>query len=200
MEERRPSRHRPEGEEAGGTALLVIDMLNPYDHQDSEQLAENVPGPVKAIKSLLSRAAEEQVPVVYVNDTYGDWNTSGEKIAEKAMEGAHPELVEPVLPPEEAAFVFKARHSAFYETPLEYLLDTDGIRRLVLTGQVTEQCILYSALDGYVRHFQVAVPRDAVAHIDSDLADAALEMMERNMSAEIVTAEDCRLAGGPERT
>jgi CBS-domain-containing membrane protein len=45
---------------------------------------------------------------------------------------------------------------------------------LVITGQVTEQCILYSALDAYVRHFDVVVPRDAVAHIHSDLADAAL--------------------------
>jgi len=36
-----------------------------------------------------------------------------------------------------------------------------------LTGQVTEQCILYSALDAYVRHFEVVVRPDAVAHIDA---------------------------------
>ena len=54
-------------------------------------------------------------------------------------------------------------------------------RRLILTGQVTEQCILYTALDAYVRHFPVAVPPDAVAHIDAQLGDAALKMMERNM-------------------
>jgi len=39
------------------------------------------------------------------------------------------------------------------------------------------------------------VPRDAVAHIHQDLADAALEMMERNMGAEICTAPDCEMAG-----
>jgi nicotinamidase-related amidase len=38
---------------------------------------------------------------------------------------------------------------------LEYLLSRLDVRRIVLTGQVTEQCILYSALDGYVRHFDV---------------------------------------------
>jgi hypothetical protein len=48
-----------------------------------------------------------------------------------------------------------------------------------LTGQVTEQCILYSVLDGYVRHFDVVVPPDAVAHIDPELGDAALKMMNR---------------------
>ena len=60
------------------------------------------------------------------------------------------------------------------------------VERVVLAGQVTEQCILYSALDAYIRHFDVTVPRDAVAHIHEDLADAALRMMETNMSADVV--------------
>jgi nicotinamidase-related amidase len=60
------------------------------------------------------------------------------------------------------------------------------VTRLILTGQVTEQCILYTALDAYVRHFSVCVPSDAVAPIDPDLGDAALRMMQRNMRAEIV--------------
>jgi nicotinamidase-related amidase len=59
----------------------------------------------------------------------------------------------------------------------------------LLTGQVTEQCILYSALDAYVRHFDVSVVTDAVAHIDPELAQAALSMMERNMRAELIEAD-----------
>jgi nicotinamidase-related amidase len=193
---RTPSRHGREGGDAGASALLVIDMLNTYEHADSDPLAESAADAVPSIAALEEKAGEAEVPVIYVNDSYGDWNTSSQELAEKAMAGAHPELVEPILPPEEAAFVVKARHSVFYGTPLEYLLDQEGISRLVLTGQVTEQCILYSALDGYVRHFDVAVPRDAVAHIHRDLADAALDMMERNMSAEIVSAADFSFGSG----
>jgi hypothetical protein len=37
----------------------------------------------------------------------------------------------------------------------------------------------------------MVVPPDAVAHIDAELGKAALKMMERNMSAEIVPAADC---------
>jgi nicotinamidase-related amidase len=168
-------------------------MLNPYEHEDSDRLAESAAGAITPIATLIGRAGEAGVPVIYVNDSYGDWNTSAGELAEMAMAGPHPELIEPILPPDEASFVIKARHSVFYGTPLEYLLDQQGIARLILTGQVTEQCILYSALDGYVRHFDVVVPRDAVAHIHPNLADAALEMMERNMSAEIVSAANCRL-------
>jgi nicotinamidase-related amidase len=88
-------------------------------------------------------------------------------------------------------FVTKVRHSAFYGTALEYLLSRLEVSRLIITGQVTEQCILYSALDAYVRHLSVRVPPDAVAHIDPDLGAAALEMMRRNMSAELPPAERC---------
>ena len=79
-------------------------------------------------------------------------------------------------------------------TPLEYLLGQKEIDRVILTGQVTEQCILYSALDAYVRHFGVVVPRDGVAHIHDHLATAALEMMERNMGAEITSCADVKLS------
>jgi nicotinamidase-related amidase len=178
------------------TALLVIDMLNAYEHDDADRLAENVKGIVPGIQRLLERAAEEETEVIYVNDNYGDWDSSRERLAKAALEGRHPELVEPILPPGDAKFVIKARHTVFYMTPLEYLLYQDGIDRLVMTGQVTEQCILYSALDAYVRHLEVAIPRDAVAPIYGELGDAALKMMERNMHAELSTAEEVPLSGG----
>ena len=57
-----------------------------------------------------------------------------------------------------------------------------------MTGQ---QCILYSALDAYIRHLDVTVPSDTVAHIDSDLGEAALRMMQRNMRASVLPAADC---------
>ena len=174
-------------------ALVVIDMLNPYEHEDAEELTRNVEPVVPRIRVLLDRAREAGTEVIYVNDNYGDWNSSSEELARRACRGERPDLVEPILPPDDAAFVIKARHSIFFQTPLAYLVDQEGIDRLVLTGQVTEQCILYSALDAYVRHIPISVPRDAVAHIHQHLADAALEMMERNMDADLALAADCSL-------
>jgi len=176
-----------------GTALVVVDMLNAYEHEDADKLIESVEDVVDPIRRLLERAADEDVDVIYVNDNYNDWNSSEEELARRALEGRRGDLVEPILPPDEASFVIKARHSIFYGTPLEYLLNEREIDRLVLCGQVTEQCILYSALDAYVRRFEVSVVRDAVAHIDRSFADAALRMMERNMRAHVAEAASCRL-------
>jgi nicotinamidase-related amidase len=176
------------------SALVVVDMLNSYEHDDAEPLTESVETIVDPVSRLIARAQDEGVDTIYVNDNYGDWNSSSEELARRALDGARPDLVEPVLPPEGADFVIKARHTIFYMTPLEYLLGQKEIDHLVLVGQVTEQCILYSALDAYVRHFHVTVPSDGVACIHQHLADAALEMMKRNMRAEITSCADVRFS------
>jgi nicotinamidase-related amidase len=172
------------------SALIVIDMLNAYDHPDAEQLTRSVEHALPAISGLLGRAADEDVPTIYVNDNFGAWKSNRDELLEAALGGQFAHLVEPVAPKDDALFVVKARHSIFFQTPLEYLLGTYEVDRVVLVGQVTEQCVLYSALDAYIRHLDVVVPRDAVAHIHAHLAEAALQMMERNMTAEVVAAGD----------
>jgi nicotinamidase-related amidase len=190
---RRSRQGRRRDEEPQKTAVVVVDMLNPYRHPESDRLATQVSAALGGVCGLIRRAGEAEVPLVYVNDNYGDWNSSAAELAEQAMGGSHPELVEPILPGGKHSFVIKARHSVFYETPLEYLLDQMGVGRLVLCGQVTEQCILYSALDAHVRHFDVVIPVDAVAAIYDHLAEPALEMMERNLSAELSSSSECAL-------
>jgi nicotinamidase-related amidase len=175
------------------SALIVVDMLNPYDHEDADRLIDSVEHVIEPISQLVERATGTGSDLIYVNDNYGDWNSSSEELAQRALDGRRPDLIEPLLPPEGTDFVIKARHTIFYMTPLEYLLSQKEIGHVVLAGQVTEQCILYSALDAYVRHLEVSIPRDGVAHIHEDLAEAALKMMERNMQAEVVSAADCRL-------
>ena len=174
------------------TALVVVDMLNTYEHADADALTRSVREVLPCIASLIDRARAEDVEVIYVNDNYGAWNAGRSELVERASAGPHGDLIEPVVPGDDTAFVVKARHSIFFETPLEYLLRTTGIERLVLVGQVTEQCILYSALDAYIRHFRVVVPPDAVATIHPELHDAALEMMRINMDAELTPSADVR--------
>lgn len=174
------------------SALIVIDMINTYDHDDAARLIPSVQESLPAVTGLLHRAREHDVPVIYVNDNFGQWRSHHGEILETALKGPRADLVRPVAPDDASLFVVKARHSAFYETPLGYLLTQQGVDHVVLCGQVTEQCVLYSALDAHIRHLRVTVARDAVAHIHPDLAEAALRMMERNMGARISPAEDVR--------
>lgn len=160
-------------------------MLNDYCHEDGETLAANARAVIGNIAALVAAAGQRDAPVIHVNDNHGSWSADRRSLIERAYACSDTGLVDPIVPADDAPFVFKARHSVFYGTSLEYLLDRERIERVVLTGQVTEQCILYSALDAYIRHYEVIVPSDCVAHIDDDLADAALRLMERNMRATI---------------
>jgi nicotinamidase-related amidase len=174
------------------TALLIIDMLNPYDHEDAEPLAESVRETLPGVVRLRDRAREAagDVMTVYVNDNYDAWELGRQELVERALKGRHPDLVEPIAPREPVPFVMKGRHSIFYQTAVDHLLRANDLQRIVLCGQVTEQCILYSALDAYIRGYDIVVPPDAVAHIDQDLAAAALRMMETNMHAGLVRTLD----------
>jgi nicotinamidase-related amidase len=170
------------------TALVVVDVLNAYEHEDADRLVESVDAALPAMERLLADARERDLLRIYVNDNFDDWTLDRGKLLERAMAGPHRRLVEPLAPDDDVALVLKGRHSIFWETPLSYMLHQADVGHIVLCGQVTEQCILYSALDAHVRHFDVTVARDACAAIHEDLAEAALKMMDRNMGARIVEA------------
>ncbi|WP_404819042.1 cysteine hydrolase family protein [Streptomyces phaeolivaceus] len=186
-------------------------MINTYDHEDAELLVPSVREVVPVLAELIGRARRADVPVIYANDNFGSWRSHHGELVDLALTRPHADLIEPIRPDvltrphadliepirpdDESLFVVKARHSAFYETPLAYLLWRWGVGHVVLSGQVTEQCVLYSALDAHIRHLRVTVPRDTVASIHPHLESAALEMMERNMGARIVPAKEIDFAG-----
>ncbi|MFC7304070.1 isochorismatase family cysteine hydrolase [Streptomyces monticola] len=173
----------------GKTAVIVIDMINTYDHDDADQLLPAARAALPSVVRLIEAARRQGTPVIYANDNFGEWRSHHGEILATALAGPHADLVEPIRPDDKSLFVVKARHSIFFETPLSYLLSQLGVDHVILCGQVTEQCVLYSALDAHIRHLKVTVVRDAVAHIQADLAEAALRMMERNMGADVRTVD-----------
>ena len=172
------------------TALIVVDMVQTYDFADGDELAANVEEMLPDLKRLLEKARDADALIIYVNDSFGDWSTDRHGLVEKAASGDYAHLVEEIAPGDDVLFVLKARHSIFFQTPLDYILDENEIEHLVIAGQATEQCVLYSALDAHIRHRPMSVPRDAVAHIHDDLAQAALKMMELNMDATVCTVDE----------
>jgi nicotinamidase-related amidase len=162
-------------------------MVNDYSFPDADQLLENAQRPAHHIRQARDAADAAGVLVVYANDIRGLWSCSREEVCERALNGRRPDLVTPLLPRASDAFMHKGQHSAFYGTPLAHLLHEKQIEQVVLAGQVTEQCILYTALDAHVRHYAITVLRDAVIALDRELGEAALTMMGRNMSARLLT-------------
>ena len=77
------------------TALVVVDVLSTYDHEDADRLAETAREALPAIRRLVDRAGEHEVLTVYVNDNFGEWNAGRAEIVDHVRPGARfAELVE----------------------------------------------------------------------------------------------------------
>lgn len=149
---------------ASGIALLIIDMLSEYDFPGAEKILRHTRNAAKAIHRLKARAVARDIPVLYINDTAGKWESNQEKFVSRccAAETKGRELSLLLAPTQNDYFMFKPKHSGFYGTPLQTLLQRLRIKTLILTGTTSHQCVLFTAMDAYVRDFELIVPRDCL--------------------------------------
>lgn len=166
------------------TALLLVDFLNLLVGEAGRYLpsaAMKAAAHAAFLKSKLKRC-----PVIYANDHFGDWRSDFPALIKacKVRPGCASKLVQILEPKPGDYSILKPRHSAFYGTPLEFLLQELNIRRLVIVGMETDVCVLYTAHDAYMRKFQLWIPRDCVASRSPSRHTAALEFMTANLKAD----------------
>ncbi len=136
------------------------------------------------------QAKRAGVPVIYVNDNFGKWQSDLNKIVSHCLEDdvrGEP-FVKLVLPDEDDYFVLKPKHSGFYCTSLELVLEHVGARNLVLAGIAGNNCVLFTANDAYMRDFQLFVPGDCVVSETEEENEYALKQMEKVLKADIRNA------------
>jgi len=96
-------------------------------------------------------------------------------------------------------FVLKPKHSAFFATPLELLLDHLQARRLIVTGTTTDQCVACTVADARMRDFEVVVPRDCVASMTRERNLSALAQLREALLVTTPYARHVRLDARPTR-
>ncbi|MCA1633254.1 MAG: cysteine hydrolase [Acidobacteria bacterium] len=168
-------------------ALLLIDVINDLEFDDGEELLRHALPMSERLAGLKRRAQAAGVPVVYVNDNFGKWQSDFKKILAHCLEEdvrGRP-LAERLRPDEDDYFVLKPKHSGFFSTTLDILLDYLGVKTLVLTGLTGDICVLFTAHDAYMRDFNLVIPSDCVASTDPGENDYTLEKMARLLDADI---------------
>lgn len=168
-------------------ALVLIDVVNDLEFEGSEKLLAQALPAADRIAALKRRARAARVPSIYVNDNFGRWQSDFRRILERALEPGvvgRP-LVEKLVPEEEDYFVLKPKHSGFYSTTLDTLLQHLGTRTLVLTGFAANICVLFTANDAYMRDYRLVVPPDCVASNTPEETRQALELMRTVLKADV---------------
>ena len=167
-------------------AVLLIDVINAMEFEQGEQLLAQALPMAERIVALKRRAKEAGVPVIYVNDNFGKWQSDFQRIMAHVIDNdtcGRP-VAELLRPEEDDYFVLKPKHSAFYSTTLDVLLDYLQPQTLVLTGMATDVCVLFTANDAYMRDFHLVVPEDCVASHDPSESEHALRKMAELLKAD----------------
>jgi len=162
-------------------ALILIDVINDMEFDEGEALLRNALPAATNLARLKRRAKEARVPVIYVNDNFGKWRSDFRQQLDHVLEdGVRGEPLAKLLrPDDEDYFVLKAKHSGFYHTQLDLLIDYLQVRTVVLAGFATDMCVLFTASDAYLRDLHIVVPPDCSASASQTHHRTALEHMSR---------------------
>jgi nicotinamidase-related amidase len=173
--------------DTSNVALLLIDVINDLDFTGGEELLRHALPMAKKLAELKRRAKEAGVPVIYVNDNFGKWQSDFNKILEHCLkdDALGKPVAELLRPEKDDYFVLKPKHSGFFSTTLDILLDYLEAKTLVLTGLTGDICVLFTAHDAYMRDFNLVIPSDCVASNDPEENDYTLRKMRRLLDADI---------------
>lgn len=146
-------------------ALLLVDFINPLDFEGSRELTLDALAAASATHALRERLWREGVPVIFANDNYGLWQSNFAAMVRHCLQlkDEVAEMTRLIAPGPRDIAILKPRHSAFYGTPLELLLDQMQVEQIILTGLATDICVLMTAIDAYLRDYRVWVPADCTA-------------------------------------
>jgi nicotinamidase-related amidase len=173
------------------TALLIIDMINDFNFKDGKTLFVKSLSIAKNILELKNRAKQNNIPVIYVNDNFGRWKSNFNILVEHCIHdnSIGKPIAEMLKPDEDDYFVLKPKHSGFYSTTLDLLLEYLQTETLILTGITSDICIFFTANDAYMRDFKLIVPSNCTTAISEEHHLTALESMQRICNAEILPYE-----------
>jgi len=147
-----------------GLALLVVDMVSSWDFEDADSLAPRALAIAPRIGSLKRRCLQAHVPVVFVNDNRGRWRSEFRELVRASIDESETgaAIAEHLRPADGDYSVLKPKQSAFYATPLDLLLRHLRVRRVIVTGVTSDQCIVMTAAEAHMRDYDVVVPRDCL--------------------------------------
>jgi nicotinamidase-related amidase len=136
-----------------------------------------------------------RIPIIYVNDNFGQWRSDLPKLLAYCLrpEAVGRRFVEQIQPDKDDYFVLKPRHSAFYQTPLEILLEHLRATSLILCGMATNSCVICTAHDAKMRNFNLFVPSDCSASLTAMEHKQAIEHMKTMTDAVTTASTSLRL-------
>ena len=182
-----------------GTALLLIDVINDLAFEGSQALVDQAEAMASRLAALKRRATAAGLPAIYINDNFGQWRSDFRKTVAHCTARSSPghRFSRRLRPTSRDYFVLKPKHSGFFDTTLDTLLEALRIRRVILTGIAGNICVLFTANDAYMRELKIFAPADCIVSNTPADNDYALRQIETVLKGKITASK--QLAFRPAR-
>ena len=169
------------------TVLLLVDFINHFQFPGASRLAPRALRAARATACMKADLKHQGCTCIYANDNFGDWRMDFPALVAASLQRADASgQIAALLQPDDGDLsILKPRHSAFYGTPLEFLLEELRASTLIVAGIAVDMCVLATAQDAHMRKFKLRVPANCVAGFNRAQEVSALATMRRTMSADI---------------
>jgi maleamate amidohydrolase len=192
-------------------ALLVIDVNYAFCGDKSEPILESIKRwrnscgeeswpAVAAIKSLIEKAHEKGIPVIYTtgvvredNWDAGSWgwknnrNDERPKVPASNIDGN--QIVDEIAPAPQDIVVYKQKPSGFFGTNMTSYLTLLGCDSVIVTGTTTSGCVRATVIDAFSLNYRVALAEEGC--FDRSQASHAINLCDMNAKyADVVKASE----------
>ena len=142
------------------------------------------------LSTLKRNATAAGVPAIYINDNFGQWRSDFRQTVAHCTSQSSPgrRVSQRLRPTSRDYFVLKPKHSGFFDTTLDTLLETLRIRRVILTGIAGNICVLFTANDAYMRDLKILAPADCIVSNTAADNDHALRQIQTVLKGNVAVS------------
>ncbi|HUG36006.1 MAG TPA: isochorismatase family cysteine hydrolase [Candidatus Limnocylindrales bacterium] len=184
---------------AGRAALLVIDMQRAFVERGEAMEVPPAREVVPRIQELVAAFREKGLPVVFTEFVYsedvpllvGELHPEHRRAepgrltglgrpSSSCLEGEdNVETIADLKPRPGEPVIRKRYYDAFNGTALDGALRALGVTSLVVSGTMTDICVLATTVGGFNREYRITVVEDAVATLWPEIQRATLDIIGR---------------------
>ena len=177
-----------------GTALLLVDVINDMDFEGSESLVRCAEPMAQRLHELKQRCRAAGIPTIYINDNFGQWRSDFRRTVAHCTARSSPghRVSRRLRPTARDYFVLKPKHSGFFDTTLDTLLEALRIQRVILTGIAGNICVLFTANDAYMREYKIFAPADCIVSNTAADNDHALRQIKTVLKGDLAVSTRLR--------
>jgi nicotinamidase-related amidase len=177
-------------------ALMIIDLQNDFVREGAPMEVEDARLSLPKVRLLIEAARQKGLPIIYTKFVSGPiktllWNWSPQieesSACRRGLERYYADLqaerqcsdvVDEIYPQPDDYVVEKFGYSAFFNTPLNDILKSEGLDSIIVVGTVTQVCVADTVHDAFGMGIKVLVVSDCVTSYMPDLQAAFLKNFE----------------------